>query len=92
MMNLPESDYCKLLGEISAEHANALAKFPANNGNLNFAALVEEVGELAQAMLHTRFGGKCAGWKNVRAEAVQVAVMAIRIALEGDETLCLPGE
>ena len=87
-MGLPISAYQRLIDEINEEHSRAIAKFPAPN--LNMCALTEEVGELAQALLHTRFGGRCAGWTYVRKEAVQVAVMAIRVALEGDSSIAEP--
>jgi len=45
------------------------------------AALMEEVGELAQAIIQGQ------PRKAILAEAVQVAVMAQRIATEGDRTL-----
>ena len=54
--------------------------------NPTVAALTEEVGELAQAMLHIR-EGKGTDWTRVYREAVQVAVMAMRAATEGDHTL-----
>lgn len=41
------------------------------------AILVEEVGELAQAALHSRFGGPAAA--GLREEAVQVAAVALAI-------------
>lgn len=57
--------------------ANAAeVKFPYPNPNL--AALMEEVGELAQAMLQGKTQSEIYG------EAVQVAAMALRCALEGD--------
>lgn len=68
----------ELLREIVAELIRARNKFPGNN--VTFMALSEEVGELAKAM----FSEPCA---NVRKEAVQVAVMAMRIILDGDHTL-----
>lgn len=80
----------RIFEEISSELERARAKFPAPN--LNMTALAEEVGELAQALLHTRYGGRCAGWDNIRKEAVQVAVMAIRVALEGDSSITTPDE
>lgn len=43
-------------------------------------ALTEEVGELAKALLDE-------GWSRVQAEAIQVACMAARVAIEGDPTL-----
>ena len=48
------------------------------------AAMVEEVGELAQAIMqHDRQQGTSV--QEVLREAVQVAAMAIRIAVEGDD-------
>jgi hypothetical protein len=67
-------EYC-----ISAELQFARAKFPGNN--LNFPALVEEVGELSKALLDHSYGKASA--ESVFAEAIQVAAMAIRIAQEG---------
>lgn len=64
---------------IDAELNFARAKFPGSN--LNFPALVEEVGELAQALLEHKYQRKTRD--EVFAEAIQVAVMAIRIAEEG---------
>lgn len=66
-----------LLNEIDAELGRARAKFPGKN--VTFAALVEEVGELATATFEEPRA-------NVRKEAVQVAVMAIRMVLDGDHT------
>jgi hypothetical protein len=66
------------------EARRARSKFPGPNPTI--AALTEEVGDLAQALLHIR-EGKHADWWRVYAEAVQVAVMALRAATEGDETL-----
>lgn len=64
-----------LAGEILAELTRARAKFPGKN--VTFAALVEEVGELATATFEE-------GADRVRKEAVQVAVMAMRMILDGD--------
>lgn len=61
-----------VLGEIKS----ARLKFPMPNKN--FTALVEEVGELAKALLEGT---------NVYEEAIQVAAMAMRVATEGDPTL-----
>lgn len=66
-----------LVDEIFRELARARAKFPGKN--VTFAALVEEVGELATAT----FGQSA---DRVREEAVQVAVMAMRMVLDGDHT------
>lgn len=70
-----QTAYC-----IDAEVRFARTKFPDNKHML--AALTEEVGELAQALIdHSR--GKQSG-ADVYAEAIQVAAMAIRLAEEGD--------
>jgi hypothetical protein len=59
-----------------AEVASARSKFPDNKHLL--AALTEEVGELAEALLQVQ------GTERVRAEAIQVATVALRIFEEGD--------
>ena len=51
-------------------------KFPANR--LMLAALAEEVGELARALLQRKARG------DVESEAIQVAAVAMRIFEEGD--------
>jgi NTP pyrophosphatase (non-canonical NTP hydrolase) len=61
--------------DLSSEVARARNKFPTND--LLFAALVEEVGEVAKALQdETR--------ERVYEELVQVAAMALRLAVEGD--------
>lgn len=74
-----ESDV-RFTNNVVYEIAAARAKFPGSY--LVLAALVEEVGELAQAMLKHKAGKLPASevWK----EAVQVAAMAQRVATEGD--------
>lgn len=48
-------------------------------------------GRLARVLLHFRpDDGGDSTWADVRKEAVQVAVMALRVALEGDSTLAQP--
>lgn len=66
-----------LASEILAELTRARTKFPGKN--VTFAALVEEVGELATATFEE-------SRDRVRKEAVQVAVMAMRMVLDGDHT------
>lgn len=66
-----------LFEEIKVELGRARAKFPGDNVTL--AALMEEVGELAKATFEEPRD-------RVRAEAVQVAVMACRMVLDGDNT------
>lgn len=68
----PEHD---LAQAISAELIRARTKFPGKN--VTFAALVEEVGELATATFEESA-------ERVRKEAIQVAVMAMRMVLDGD--------
>lgn len=68
----------KLSLEISAELRRARTKFPGPDATL--AALMEEVGEVAKATMDE-------SRERVRKEAVQVAVMAIRLILDGDATL-----
>lgn len=67
----------KVLNEILEELTRARNKFPGKN--VTFAALVEEVGEVATAIFEE-------SRDNVRKEAIQVAVMACRLILDGDET------
>lgn len=77
--------------EVAAEIERAALLHPGPNPNL--AALTEEVGEVSKALLEGR--ARCLelgaldqdDWSDIRAEAVQVATMAFRIAFEGDPTL-----
>lgn len=73
-MNNPQAFFA----EVAQELARARSKFPNSWGSMT--ALTEEVGELAKAMLDE-------SPERVHAEAVQVAVMACRVACEGDSTL-----
>jgi len=66
-----------LMADITRELFRAREKFPGKN--VTFAALVEEVGELATATFEE-------SRDRVREEAVQVAVMAMRMVLDGDHT------
>lgn len=76
------------LKEVVAEIAEAREKFP--KPDLLFPALIEEVGELSQALLEVQRGGvdKRTGKPYTSAdvfnEAVQVAAMAARLVAEGD--------
>lgn len=73
MSDLEESLFLTAVG---VELKNASKKFPFPNPNI--AALMEEVGELAQAFLQNKT------WEEIYKEAVQVATMAARCAIEGD--------
>jgi hypothetical protein len=72
----------KALRDMVEEWANAQEKFPDNKHQLT--ALNEEVGELNQAMLEHQYGNVPA--EAVYEEAMQVAAMAMRVALEGDHS------
>lgn len=63
------------LRDVYREVQRARKKFPAPN--LNFAALGEEFGEVSRALMSESS-------ERVYAECVQVAAMAMRVALEGD--------
>ena len=73
-----KDDLEALLSEIKSELSRAREKFPGDG--VTMLALMEEVGELAKASFEEPRN-------RVRAEAVQVAVMAIRLVLDGDCTL-----
>lgn len=62
---------------VEAELQRARNKFPGKNATN--AALVEEVGEVSTALMYE-------SWEDVIKEAIQVATMAQRLAIEGDET------
>jgi hypothetical protein len=65
------------LQNVATEVTRARKMFPGDA--VTFAALVEEVGELAKALLDQP-------GKSVWMEAVQVAAMAARVALDGDSS------
>ena len=79
------------ISHLLAERNAAIAKFPTNKFQL--PALMEEVGELANALMECqvgdahRFGTMARNNAiiNIYDEAVQVASCALRIATEGDE-------
>lgn len=72
----PESDS---LRDLVDEMARARDRFP--NASKNFLALIEEVGELGTALLEIEGRGR------IKAEALQVACVAMRIYEEGDPTI-----
>lgn len=78
-MSIPTNDenfYIKHQLELESSRK----KFPSNR--MMFEALVEEVGELATALM--KYESDEGRWSDVINEAVQVAVTAQRIATEGD--------
>jgi hypothetical protein len=69
--------------DVISELQRARAKFPGGEAIGTCLALGEEYGELARDVLQQRFEStKYRGYAELRAEAVQVAVMAIRVALD----------
>ena len=69
--------------DVINELQRARAKFPVQDGVTTCLALTEEVGELARDVLQQRFEStKYRGYAELRKEAVQTAVMAIRVALD----------
>ena len=74
-MGSHESPGLIAMGDVAGEVRRAREKFPRNAHML--AALMEEVGELAQAFLQGQTN------EEIRAEAMQVACVAIRIMEEG---------
>lgn len=69
------TDVDAFLGEVRAELVRARTKFPGDR--IMTIALAEEFGELCKAVLDESAA-------NVRKEAVQTAVMAARVVLDGD--------
>lgn len=70
------------LRDVGEEVQRARSKFPSSR--MSMAALTEEVGELAQALLKVAAGKWPAS--RIREEAIQVACMALRVAIDGDES------
>ena len=75
------------LAAVKAEYHRAVAKFPGNEQQN--VALMEEVGELANAMLDLNYGKlkrptEAAHSCEVFKEATQVAAVAAKIAIFGD--------
>lgn len=75
-----DADACGLrsasLHDLTCEVMRARRKFPSNRHML--AALIEEVGETAKALMEKE------GRDRIRAEALQVACVAMRLYEEGD--------
>ena len=67
----------QLIEDIKEELDRARTKFPGDR--VTYTALCEEVGELAKALLDE-------SRQRVREEAIQVAVMAMRVVLDGDSS------
>jgi NTP pyrophosphatase (non-canonical NTP hydrolase) len=69
------------LDDVLAERVRQDNKWGEQNHNpyIYLAILVEEVGELAQAILHTQFGGKHEGLKELRTEAIHCAAVGLAV-------------
>ena len=95
MNNLKAKMVKEILLESITETLNAQKKFPEPTHTT--IALMEEVGELAQALLHLK--EKADGTlsrqgelrNNVRQEGVQVIAMVLRILTEGDQSIEFKG-
>lgn len=77
-MNQQLKDTFDFLADVGLEVRRARGLFPDPSGLMT--ALTEEVGELARALLDE-------STERVREEAIQVAAMAARVAIEMDPTL-----
>ena len=78
-----DSLFNKAFTDIKAELSRAREKHPTNGDML--PAVVEEVGEVTQALMEQkREGHKGISSEEIYKEAIQVAVTAIRLAVEGD--------
>lgn len=69
------------LNDVRKELKLAQEKFPGNN--LMLPALFEETGEVSKALIDHQLGN--ASSDEVYIECIQTAVMALRVALEGDD-------
>jgi hypothetical protein len=71
---------------VRAEHYNACIAFPSSYAV--GCALTEETGEAIQALMQRRIGmGFGDSTSDLYRECVQVAAMAMRLALEGDPSM-----
>jgi NTP pyrophosphatase (non-canonical NTP hydrolase) len=76
-MNLEIAE--RVLNDVIRERSNQEAKWGEQNHDpfCYITILMEEIGEFAQAALHTRYGGSQAD--RMRDEAIQVAAVALAI-------------
>ena len=80
----------KFLNDMAEEMKRARKKFPSNKHQ--FAALTEEVGEVANALLERDYSHLLSLQllkeydQNVWRECVQAAAMCLRVATEGDSS------
>jgi NTP pyrophosphatase (non-canonical NTP hydrolase) len=74
-------EFTDALNSVLDERKRQDEKWGEQNHNpyIYLTILLEEIGELAQAILHTQFGGEKGGWLNVRKEAVHSAAVALAL-------------
>lgn len=77
-MKAPMRNFEKAMELVRQERINQVAKWGAQQHQepIWFLILVEEVGEIAKAMLHTIFGGTHAG--ETKIELIQAAAVAVQ--------------
>ena len=76
LQSLPGRDDSFFIYAMVKELKRARAKHPTTN----IAAMTEECGEVAQALLDKT-------WGEVRKESIQLAAVSLRLAIEGDPTM-----
>lgn len=82
-VNTKEIEDREFCYQIVEELARARKKFPKQDVWITLAALTEEVGELNKAILEfTHEKDKGVTLKDIRKEAVQTCVMAMRVILD----------
>lgn len=71
----------KVIVDVMMERKRQDEKWGEQNHNpyIYLTILIEEVGELGQAILETQFGGKHGGWENVRKEAIHCTAVALAL-------------
>lgn len=80
MNNLdPKAIQAQVISDVLAERQRQDAKWGQQDNDpfIYLAVLVEEVGELAQSILHCRFGGHAAA--SLRTEAIHTAAVALAL-------------
>lgn len=80
--------------DVLLERARQDEKWGEQNHNpyIYLAIHAEEVGELAEAILQTQFGGEKGGWANVRKEAVHAAATALALIECLDRDVWVPDD
>lgn len=76
------TDTACVLQSVANEVVRARGLFP--NNKYQHAALAEEVGEIAKALMDLELGKET--YEGFRTECIQAAAMCVRLATEGDKT------